>query len=53
MNVQCFHENFLIFFLDPFGSNLIVKCCYGCDGFTHPLGREEKYKVKGLVGLEI
>lgn len=33
--------------------DLNVKCCYGCEGFTHPLGREEKSRVKGLVGLEI
>ena len=32
---------------------LNARCCYGCEGFTHPLGREEKSRVKGLVGLEI
>ena len=26
--------------------------CYGCEGFTQHLGREEKSRVKGLVGLE-
>lgn len=26
--------------------------CYRCEGFTHPLGRAEKSKVKGIVGLE-
>ena len=25
---------------------------YRCEGFTHPLGREDKSKVKGIVGLE-
>ena len=29
-----------------------VYCC-GCEGFTHPLGRKEKSRVKGLVGLEM
>ena len=28
------------------------ECCYGCEGFTHPLGREEKSRVKGIVGLK-
>ena len=25
---------------------------YGCEDFTHPLGREEKFRVKELIGLD-
>ena len=28
--------------------NFVYECCYGCEGFTDPLGREEKSRVKGL-----
>ena len=48
-----FHEISWFFFLDCFGFDFNVKCCYGCEGFTHPLGREEKSRVKGLIGLGI
>ena len=41
----------IIFFLLIF-HNFVHVCCCGCEGFTHPLGREEKSKVKGLFGLE-
>ena len=49
-----FHEIFVsFFFLDPFVFDWNVKCCYGCEGFTHPLRREEKSRVKGLINLGI
>ena len=49
----CFTKFNCFYFLNLLVLELNVKCCYGCEGFTHPLGREEKSSVEGLVGLEI
>ena len=32
--------------------HFVMYVVYGCEDFTHPLGREDKSRVKGLVGLE-
>ena len=49
-----FHEiSWFSSFLNLLVLELNVKCCYGCDRFTHPLGREDKSRVKSLVGLEV
>ena len=50
--VHCVFMKFLDFLLEDPCLDLKFKCSYGFEGFTHPLGREEKSRVKGLVGLE-
>ena len=44
----CIFTDLLLFIFHDF----VHEFCYGCEGFTHPLGREEKSRVKGLVRLE-
>lgn len=46
MENDCIDFLSLIFFI--FDMSVV----HGCDDFGHPLGREEKSRVKGLFGLE-